>query len=64
MIYLVYFQQNANTKIQRFSLLHRQYITQNDIYYKINDVTNVPVYSRLKHDYIKKNPVSYFESAT
>ena len=50
MTYLT-FQQRAKKTTQGCLLLHRQYITQNDIYHKINDVTNVPVYSRLKYDY-------------
>ena len=52
MTYLACFQQNAKKTTQRCSLVHHQYITQNDVYHIINDVTNVSVYSRLKHDYI------------
>ena len=52
MTYLAGFQQNAKKTTQRCSLLHQQWITQNDVYLKIDDVTNVPVYSRFKQDYI------------
>ena len=52
MTYSACFQQKAKKTKQRCSLLHHQYITQNDVYHKINDVTNVPVYSRLKQDNI------------
>ena len=52
MTYQACFNQNANKKTQRCSLLHHLEITQNDVYHKINDVTNVPVYSGLKKDYI------------
>ena len=52
MTYLACFQHNAKKTTQRFSLLHHQKITQNDVYHKINAVTNVPVYSGLKQDYI------------
>ena len=52
MTYLAGFQQNAKKTTQQCSLLHHQWITQNDVYLKIDDVTNVPVYSRFKQDYI------------
>ena len=52
MTYQACLKQNAKKKTQRCLLLHHQYITQNDVYHKINDVTNVPVYSKLKQDYI------------
>ena len=50
--YLACFQQNANKMTQRCSLLHHQWITQNEVYHEINDVTNVPVCLRLKQAYI------------
>ena len=52
MTYLACFQQNAKKTTQQCSLLHNQWITQNDVYHKINDVIKVPVYSRLKQDYL------------
>ena len=52
MTYLACLQQNAKKTTQRCSLLHHQWITQNDVYHKSNDVVNVPVYSRFKQDYI------------
>ena len=52
MAYLACCQLNAKQTTQRCSLLHHQWITQNDVYHEINDVTNVPVYSGLKQNYI------------
>ena len=48
MTYLACF---SKTQRKRHSDVY-YYITQNDVYNKINDVTNVSVYSRLKYDYI------------
>ena len=52
MAYLACFKQNTKKEDTAMLLLYHQWITQNDVYHKINDVTNVPVYSRLKQDYI------------
>ena len=59
MIYKGCFKQNAKKKTQRCSLLLHQWITQNDVYHKINDVTNVPVYARLK-----LSSINFFLQAT
>ena len=59
MAYLACFQQNAKQTARRCSLLHHQYITQNDVYHKINDVTNVPVYL-IETELYKLYPASNF----